>query len=125
MKKIETLRLLPVKDQVIICVTDALAAKNRYMEACPHFSVLRRLDCIIFRSKNNPQIDMFCLHVEYDSDGMPVKLGGSISINVNHGLINYQHIFTELQKFIPLCSQVQFGAVNTQFATRYLQNTYV
>ncbi|MEN0036707.1 MAG: hypothetical protein AAGC78_06550 [Cellvibrio sp.] len=102
----EAMGVLPLKDQVIICVTDALAATNRYLEACPHFSAGGKLEHISFHTRNIPQVKIFHLSAEYDSNGLIVGLGGSIVVKVNSGLMNYNHVFSELQKIIPHINEI-------------------
>lgn len=97
------MKSLLIKDQLIICVTDALTLTNRHFEASPRFSSngqLTHIDCL---PKRPDQSKSFKLVVAYDEFGNINSINDTISVNVRYEEINYEYIHAELMKLFRSC----------------------
>lgn len=102
MKKIIGIRKpLPIKDQITICITDALTKANRYLEPFPCLGSDGKLCCVIVKCKRHSYDKVMQLNVQYNAQGEIISVGESIPVAVSKGKINHQYIFNELIKIIP------------------------
>lgn len=107
MTNLEKLKVLGVKDQIIICVTDAVNEANRYLEPVPRFSRQGQLLHVECRNKLDAPFEVFRLNAQYNECGALHRLGDNIEVDVSFDLINYCHIYRELLKIIPSPAQTE------------------
>lgn len=100
MPELKNIMALPIKDQLVICVTDALMLVSRHLECIPRFGDDGRLSHIECWLKQNNRIKPVTLVIHYNAYGDISSIGDHISVDASDGGINYEHVHNELTQLI-------------------------
>lgn len=97
------MQTLSIRDQIIVCVTDAVNCANRELEPTAKFGLTHKnvLQGIAIHRKGRLEEEVMVLNVGYRVDGTVANLSFNIPIQINEGKIDYGYVRSELIKIIP------------------------